>query len=223
LDTLIARARKAYDEYELHVVHRLLVDFVTVDLSALYSDVTKDRLYSDAATSRSRRAAQVVLYECLRAIATLSAPILSFTAEDIWAHMPKRAGDPDSVHLAQFPAARETAAAADFVIEFDKLLTWREKVTKALEPFRASKKKSSDAAVTIASDDQVLRAFKDELADLFIVSSVTLTGGNTGEVAVTDHAGPRCDRCWKHYDRLAPDPADVCERCATALAGLKAG
>src|SRR5690606_38625687 len=71
LDQFVARVRKAYEAYELHVVHRLLVDFVTVDLSALYSDVTKDRLYSDALSSPARRAAQVVMYECLRAIATL--------------------------------------------------------------------------------------------------------------------------------------------------------
>ncbi len=222
LDTLVARARKAYEDYELHVVHRLLVDFVTVDLSALYGDVTKDRLYSDALGAPTRRAAQVVLYECLRAIATLSAPILSFTAEDIWTYMPRRTGDPDSVHLAQFPATSDTAAAADFVIEFSKLLTWREKVTKALEPFRAEKRKSSDAKVTIDANDPTLRAFSDELADLFIVSEVELTAGSSGEVTISVHAGPKCDRCWKHYDQLAKDPPDVCERCATALAGLKA-
>ncbi|MBA3461136.1 MAG: isoleucine--tRNA ligase, partial [Deltaproteobacteria bacterium] len=222
LDTLIARARKAYDEYELHVVHRLLVDFVTVDLSALYGDVTKDRLYSDALDSKPRRAAQVVMYECLRAIATLSAPILAFTAEDIWTYMPKRSGDPDSVHLAQFPPAKDTASAADLVIEFGKLLTWREKVTKALEPFRAEKRKSSDARVVITSDDLVLRSFADELADLFIVSEVEVRPGTTGEVTVEVHSGPRCDRCWKHYAKLAAQPADVCERCATALSGLQA-
>ena len=221
LDTLVARARKAYEDYELHVVHRLLVDFVTVDLSALYGDVTKDRLYLDPVGEPRRRAAQVVQYECLRAIATLAAPILAFTAEDIWQHMPKRAGDPDSVHLAQFPAARDTAAAADFVIEFAKLLAWREKVTKELEPFRAEKRKSVDGTVTIASDDITLRAFADELADLFIVSDVQLTGG-AGTVAIALHAGPKCDRCWKHYDKLAADPPDVCDRCATAVAGLKA-
>src|SRR5262249_58800577 len=74
LDVVVARARKAYEAYELHVVHRLLVEFVTVDLSALYSDVTKDRLYCNAVDSVPRRAAQVVLYECLRALPTLAAP-----------------------------------------------------------------------------------------------------------------------------------------------------
>ena len=222
LDTFVARVRKAYEDYDLHVVHRLLVDFVTVDLSAVYSDVTKDRLYSDALDSPSRRAAQVVLYECLRAIATLSAPILAFTAEDIWSYMPRKKGDPDSVHMALFPTAVDTASSAELVIEFGKLLGWREKVTKALEPFRAEKRKSVDATVTLVSDDLVLRTYADELADLFIVSDVRVTAGTSGDVAVEVHAGPKCERCWKHYDKLAADPPDVCERCATALAGLKA-
>jgi isoleucyl-tRNA synthetase len=113
LDEVVSRARRAYEQYELHVVHRLLVDFVTVDISAFYGDVTKDRLYSEPVDSPARRAAQLVQYECLRAIATLAAPIFSFTSEDIWQYMPKRAGDPDSVHLALFPEAREADTASD--------------------------------------------------------------------------------------------------------------
>src|SRR5262249_27884687 len=100
INDLIARCRAAYDRYELHVVHRALVDFVTGDLSSLYSDVVKDRLYCEAPTSPARSAAQFVLYEAARALATLSAPIMCFTAEDVWDHLPRRAGDPDSVHLA---------------------------------------------------------------------------------------------------------------------------
>ncbi|MGN6104732.1 MAG: isoleucine--tRNA ligase [Kofleriaceae bacterium] len=218
LDDLVARARKAYDAYELHVVHRLLVEFVTVDLSAFYSDVTKDRLYSDPVDSPARRAAQVVLYECLRAIATLSAPILSFTAEDIWHYMPKRAGDPDSVHLALFPepGSADGALVADFAI----LLAWRERVTKALEPFRAAKHKSVDAKVTLHPSDAdraVLARYEGELADLFIVSAAVIGAPGEGTVEVAEHPGPRCERCWKHFDKLAAEPSDVCERCAKAL------
>ncbi len=221
LDEFVTRAKKAYDAYELHVVHRLLVDFVTVELSALYGDVTKDRLYSDPIDSPARRAAQHVLYECLRAIATLAAPILCFTCEDIWRYMPKRKGDPASVHLALFPAA--SAADASIVADFGVLLAWRERVTKALEPFRAQKRKSVDAHVTLhasASDSAVLARYQAELVDLFIVSGVTLGSGD-GMISVADHAGPRCERCWKHYDHLAASPNDVCERCASALAGRK--
>ncbi|HEU4615151.1 MAG TPA: class I tRNA ligase family protein, partial [Kofleriaceae bacterium] len=216
LDDFVTRARKAYEAYELHVVHRLLVDFITVDVSALYSDVTKDRLYSDAVTSPARRAAQLVMYECLRAIATLAAPILCFTAEDIWRYMPKRKDDPDSVHLALFPPAREADQQVE--AELGELLRWRERVTKALEPFRAQKNKSVDAKVTLQASGNraTLEKYQAELADLFIVSAVAIAPGDD-TVLVEPHTGPRCERCWKHYDHLAADPNDVCVRCAEAL------
>jgi isoleucyl-tRNA synthetase len=223
LDVVVARARQAYEAYELHVVHRLLVELVTVDLSALYSDVTKDRLYCNAVDSDARRAAQVVLYECLRALATLAAPVLCFTAEDIWGHMPKRAGDPDSVHLAELPPAVDDAEAVDVLLQYTRLLGWRERVTKALEPFRAAGHKSTDARVTLhhAASDPLLTAYRDELADLFIVSEVVLVPGPAEDVAVELHTGPRCERCRKHFAALAADPNDVCERCAEALRALK--
>jgi isoleucyl-tRNA synthetase len=219
LDDFVSRAREAYHRYELHVVHRLLVELVTVDISAFYGDVTKDRIYLDAVDAPTRRAAQLVQYECLRSIATLAAPILCFTADDIWKYMPKRNGDPDSVHLALFPAVR----AADIALEqdFAVLVAWRDRVTAALEPFRAAKHKSVDAAVTLhapVGERVVLAKYGDELVDLFIVSAVALADAS-GEprVDVAEHAGPRCERCWKHYDRLAANPPDVCERCAEAL------
>jgi isoleucyl-tRNA synthetase len=222
LDVVVARARKAYEAYELHIVHRLLVDFVTVDLSALYSDVTKDRLYCNAVDSAPRRAAQVVLYECLRALATIAAPILCFTAEDIWSYMPRRDGDPDSVHLAEFPRSVDDAEAVDILLQFTKLLGWRERVNKALEPFRAAGNKSTDARVTLLHPpgDPLLSAYRDELADLFIVSAVELSPGETEEVRVELHTGPRCERCRKHYEHLAADPNDVCDRCAEALRAI---
>src|SRR6185436_8932836 len=100
----------------------------------------------------------------------------------------------------------------------DNLLVWRERVTKALEPFRAAKNKSVDAKITLQAtgDRSVLEKYRDELADLFIVSGVDITAGQD-TVTVEPHAGPRCERCWKHYDHLAADPNDVCERCAAAL------
>jgi hypothetical protein len=126
--------------------------------------------------------------------------------------MPKRKGDPDSVHLAQFPSS---TAAPD--ASFAAPLDWRERVTKALEPFRAAKHKSLDAHVTLPAPQ--LRPFADELAELFIVSSVDLV--DSGELAVREHPGPACARCWKHFDKLAANPPDVCERCADALARRK--
>lgn len=221
LDDFVARARRAYEAYEFHVVHRLLVEFVTVEISALYGDVTKDRLYSDPIDAPVRRAAQVVMYECLRAIATLGAPILSFTCEDIWKYLPKRDGDPASVHMALFPQAG--SVQVELLADFAVLLAWRERVTKQLEGFRAQKHKSVDAAVTLganAADRAVLQRHAVELADLFIVSGVQIGDGD-GTVTVVQHPGPRCERCWKHFDRLAADPNDVCERCAAALAARK--
>ncbi|MDQ3341348.1 MAG: isoleucine--tRNA ligase [Myxococcota bacterium] len=222
LDDTISRARKAYEAYELHVVHRLLVELVTVDISAIYSDVTKDRLYSDPVDSPSRRAAQAVLYECLRAVTGLYAPVLAFTAEDIWQHMPKRAGDPDSVHLTTFPEARESDA--NIIADFAVLLAWRERVTKNLEAFRAQKNKSVDARIIVhpsGSERDVLARYEAELADLFIVSAVSFGEKSDASVEVEAHPGPRCERCWKHFEKLAADPNDVCERCAAALAGRK--
>ena len=158
-------------------------------------------------------------YEAARAIALIAAPIISFTAEDIWKHLPRRNGDPVSVHLALFPAGKlgEPDAA------WTTLLGWREQVTKALEPFRAEKRKSVDARVHLTADAAAaatLRAHAGELADLFIVSAVVI-GDGAGTVTVAEHPGPRCERCWKHFDKLAADPNDVCERCAAALRARK--
>jgi hypothetical protein len=156
--------------------------------------------------------------------------------------MPRRAGDPDSVHLATYPEVRPTGDAdAALVADFGVLIAWRERVVKALEPFRAAKHRSVDARVTLhpsGADRAVLERYAGELADLFIVSAVELGGAGEGpdragpeerqaedrarsSIIVMEHPGPRCERCWKHFDALAAEPADVCERCAAALAGRR--
>lgn len=226
VDDLTARCRAHYEAYELHAVHRALVDFVTVELSALYADVTKDRLYLDAADSPARRAAQVVLYEALRALTTLMAPILCFTAEDIWTYLPRRHGDPDSVHMATYPEGAALAEDDAELTEFRTLLAWRERVTKALEPFRAQKHKSLDARVRIAGTQHEIFALSenaDELADLFIVSAVEVVEQpGEAKLEVEEHGGHRCERCWKWFEALAAEPNDVCDRCAAAVAAIKA-
>jgi len=140
--------------------------------------------------------------------------------------MPKRAGDPSSVHLAAFPEVGPIDPKAGEVIsDFSVLLAWRERVTKELEPFRATKRKSVDAAVVLhptVGELPVLARYATELADLFIVSAASIGSDGANTVEVTEHSGPRCERCWRHFDALAADPADVCQRCATALAGLHA-
>jgi len=144
-----------------------------------------------------------------------------FTMEDIWTHMPRRKDDPDSVHLALFPipGTPDEHLVADFAV----LHAWRDRVTKQLEPFRALKHKSVDARITLKAtpaDKVVLEKYGAELADIFIVSDVAITDGRD-EVEVAAHAGARCERCWKHFAKLAAEPADVCERCSHALAGVK--
>jgi isoleucyl-tRNA synthetase len=221
VDDLVRRCTEAYARYDLHVVHRALVDFVTVDLSAVYSDVVKDRLYCDAVDAPARRAAQAVMYDALRAVTTLAAPILCFTMEDVWSYLPRRAGDPDSVHMARFPEATAAGALdAALATDFAVLLDVREAATKALEPFRAAKHKSIDAALTIAAppaEHAVLARYADELADLLIVSSVELAEAPVRAITVAEHAGPRCERCYKHYAELAPEWGELCRRCTDAL------
>ena len=228
LEDLTDRVRRAYDDYELHVVYRALVDYVTVELSAFYAVVTKDRLYCDEATAPSRRATQTVMYEMTRSLAALLAPVLCFTAEEVWRHLPRRAGDPDSVHLATFPEGQplDTGFGKELAERFATLLAYRERVQRALEPFRAAKHKSLDAQVTIhpaPADRAVLEAAAAELPDFLEVSVVTLaaevdtTLGAGGEpVVIVDEApGTRCARCWKIVPVLAPASA-VCARCALA-------
>ncbi|MBK9031323.1 MAG: isoleucine--tRNA ligase [Myxococcales bacterium] len=220
VDDLVARVVAAYEAYEFHVAHRALVEFVTVDLSALYGDVVKDRTYCDAKDAPRRRAAQVVQYEALRAITLLAAPVLAFTCEDIWAHLPRRAGDPTSVHMATYPTGARLAEGDPLVADFAVLTAWRDRVTKALEPFRAAKHKSVDAAVTLrapAADRAVLDRHAADLADLYIVSAVTVVDGVEPAVEVAAHGGVRCERCWKWFAALAALPSDVCHRCAAAL------
>jgi isoleucyl-tRNA synthetase len=200
----LARARAAYDRYELHVVFRALIDFCAADLSALYLDVRKDRLYCDAAASPARRATQTVLYGALRAIATTMAPILCFTGEEIWSHAPRLENDPASVHLALLEY-REPK----YVVDLSPWLELRENVQAALEPFRAQKKSSLDAHVRVTLDADVDPAW---LADLLIVSQVTITRGAPTAIEVTDASGHKCARCWK----WTPDQP-ICARCRGAV------
>jgi isoleucyl-tRNA synthetase len=216
-DDLEARVKQAYDEFELHIVLRALVDFCGSDLSSLYLDVRKDRLYCDPAASPERRAAQTVIYRCLRVVATALAPICCFTAEEVWSHMPKLGPyDPDSVHLALLGAGKRQDEAA--VAEMGRFLELRARVQKELEPFRAQKKSSLDAHVTLtvqAADAELIgRMPHGGLADLLIVSQTTVKLGSEATITVADASGNRCDRCWKWTE--APPP--LCERCQRAVA-----
>ena len=138
---LVRDCRKWYDVFEFHRVYHALYDFAVVDLSAFYFDVLKDRLYTFAPRNRARRSAQTAVYRIAGALLRLAAPILSFTAEEIWKHFPHSAGDPDSVHLALFPAAEELGSPLDptKAANWEKLLAVRTEVLRALESARNAK------------------------------------------------------------------------------------
>jgi isoleucyl-tRNA synthetase len=203
-------------------VFRALVEYVAVDLSALYLDVVKDRLYSDAASSPSRRAAQSVLYTIARTLARLTAPILCFTAEDIWKHLPKRKGEPVSVHLADLPEGRLLDANDAFARRWETLLSYRDLATRELEAFRAQKHRSEDALVIVTparGDRDLLEPRLFELAELFIVSKVALATreAETASVRIEHAPGQRCERCWKWYEQMSRNDPTICKRCASAL------
>ncbi|HEY1586763.1 MAG TPA: isoleucine--tRNA ligase, partial [Polyangia bacterium] len=216
---LEATIKAAYDAFELHVVLRALVDFCNSDLSALYLDVRKDRLYCDPAGSPERRATQTVLYRCLRVVTTALAPICCFTAEEIWSYMPKLGQyDPDSVHLALLGAGERQPP--EDVAKMGQLLELRARVQKELEPFRAQKKSSLDAHVTItvsAADAELIgRMPQGWLADFLIVSQTTVRLGAEPSIVVGEATGNRCERCWK----WTPEPPPLCARCKAAVASI---
>ncbi len=206
----VAATTKAYADYEFHTVFRLLVELCTTELSALYLDVRKDRLYCDGKNSATRRATQAVLYRALRAVTLQMAPILCFTAEEIWGYLPKRAGDPDSVHLALFDQAGDIDAQA--LAKLEPLLGLRAQAHHAMEPFRAQKKAPLDAHLHIPRALVPLDTDLAFLCDLLIVSQITIVDGD--ELTVTEASGHKCERCWK----WTPDEP-ICTRCRAALAG----
>jgi isoleucyl-tRNA synthetase len=231
-----ARMLAAYESYEFHAVMSRLVDLCTVDLSAFYFDVLKDRLYASRPASRERRSAQTALYLIARDLLRVMAPIFSFTADEAWAQLPRLAGDPKSVHLALHPGVAEPAAVARLVAAcvadetaleslFGRPREIRREVNAALELARKAGTLGSsvEAAVTVtaAAEDHAALARLGEgaLADLFIVSAVTLARGEALAVSVRRAAGTKCARCWLYRDDVGHSPAHptVCGRCAEAL------
>lgn len=227
LDGLIQKVSKAYESYDFHKVYHALLEFASVDMSSFYLDVAKDRLYCEPPKSQTRKAAQTVVYEVCRSLALLAAPVLSFTAEDVWAHLPKRADDPESVHLGDLPVSVEGRKQRKLEEAWGELKLVRQAVTKALEPFRAEKHHPLDARVTIrpAGDFQrrILEDHRDALADLFIVSSAEIASedasGEEAEAEVEFAGGLKCPRCWKRVESGVSKDAwgEVCPRCASAL------
>ena len=230
-ERLVRDCRRWYLELAFHRVYRALYDFATTDLSALYFDVLKDRLYTAAPRSRARRSAQTALYRIHYALLRLVAPLLSFTAEEIWRHMRRPAGAPDSVHLALFPEPEELTAGlpADLpqrAANWERLVGVRDIVLKSLETARQEKTIGAplEARVSLSANSDLyplLEEYARELPALFIVSQVALAHQPVPELAVEigRAEGVKCERCWKYTTDTGADPAwpTICLACAEAV------
>ena len=235
---LVKQCLEAYDEYEFHIVYHAINKFCTIELSKLYIDITKDRLYVEKANSAARRSGQSALYGVLQVITRLLAPIISFTAEEIWKAMPHASDDKrESVFLNDMPKYSEELAeqTAALCAKWDKLFEYRDDVMKALEQARANKMigKSLDAKVTVyTTDDEAygaLVAFADKLAETYITSAAYIVKGDapegafnetqTGIAVVVEPAdGHKCDRCWS-YSTEGEHTEDgfICARCLAVI------
>ncbi|HXA56120.1 MAG TPA: isoleucine--tRNA ligase [Candidatus Acidoferrum sp.] len=239
---LLGQCRDWFDSFEFHRAYHAIHDFCAVDLSAFYFDLLKDRLYTFAPNNRGRRSAQTAVYRIAHALVRLIAPILVFTAEEVWKFLPRASADPESVHMALFPSAAELERALDEprAKNWDRLQSVREEVLKALEPLRAAKTISAnlEARVTLpASGDlaSLLERYAKFLPALFIVSQVEVekssTNGSGTATAATElkiHAekahGQKCPRCWNfsvHVGENADYPT-LCERCVAAMGEIDA-
>ncbi len=227
------RILKAYEEYDYAPIFQALNTFTTVDLSAFYNDISKDRMYTFAARSRERRSAQTAMYAIADGLTRLMAPILSFTADELWGYLPGTREE--SVHIAVFPTMENLLLLVDgeLTARWDRLVRVRERVLAQIEPLRKDKRigSSLQAKVVIAAPQaelSLLERYARELPMLFIVSEVQLktlqtdgTGPDVEPVVTIERAsGVKCERCWRYVPSVSSDPAwaGICDRCQDALA-----
>ncbi|HYR28081.1 MAG TPA: class I tRNA ligase family protein, partial [Thermoanaerobaculia bacterium] len=195
---------------EFHAVYHRVLELCTTDLSAIYLDASKDTMYCDGPTSPERRSAQTAMYHVLRGITTVIAPILSFTADEIYEAMPgeKKA----SVHLDEIPKM-EPLLSADEAASWAQLLKLREAVMPVLEKARAAKQIGQSLEADVAIAGRVPETGVD-LAKFFIVShaDVTPSDAETADVSWAPARGKKCGRCWQYREEVAED-GDLCTRC----------
>ncbi len=236
LNALVAACRKAYHNYEFHVVAHAINDFCVVELSSFYLDILKDRLYCELPDGLRRRSAQSALFLILDAMAKLFAPILAFTCDEIWQEMPHREGDDGrNILLNQMPENfSQYALSDDAMAKWDTVMKLRQDVNGVLELARAEKRigKALEAHVSLSAKDESLKAACAglNLAEIFIVSSCdweaapagAVTGNGTNlpglTIGVTEARGEKCPRCWMHS--LDADENGLCKRCASVISQL---
>lgn len=228
---------KAYDDYEFHVMYHAVHNFCTVDLSAIYLDILKDRLYTEKADSKLRRSAQTAMYEILTTLVRLVAPVLCFTSEEVWQALPNKEEREWSVHMSDMPKVNEAYLDKALDEKWKKRLAVRSVAMKALEEARQAKVIGHplDAEVTVYADGEaydIVKAMEKELADFLLVSQTHIVSGTAEapENAASNEEGTvkasvavctlaKCERCWKRSADVDADPKHpgVCARCAHVL------
>src|ERR1700736_2142564 len=216
LDQVIADCRSAYEAFEFHKVYHTLNQFCAVDLSSLYIDITKDRMYCDAPASPRRRATQAAMKEIFDALCQLLAPILVFTVEEAWRYSTAHG----SVHLQEFPEAQDRHREATDKIE--QLLRLRGVIGQAIERARQGKLigNALEAAVVLHSDSDVtMKIDKEELEEFFILSDLTVHQANEASASVMKTTHKKCARCWRHREYVGKSKAhpDLCDRCENVV------
>jgi len=243
---LVKDVRRWYEQFEFHRIYQRLIAFRTSELSNFYFDVLKDRLYTYPRASRARRSGQTAIWRIGQVLVRLLAPIMSFTAEEVWEFMPCDGDRPESVHLALFPSPDEVVGNTESGLnrqgesllrdadriraEWQRLLLVREEVFRALETARKDKVIGSglQAKVAIsapAETYELLEKYSGTLRYLFIVSQVELQqlpghGNGSGlKMEVKPANGTKCERCWNYSTQVGNDPEypTVCERCSDVL------
>ena len=236
LHHVVNRALISYEKYEFHTIYHTLHNFCVVDLSSFYLDIIKDRLYTSPADDPLRRDAQTVMFIILDAIVKIMAPILPFTSDEIYQHMPKDSGHKESIHLDSMVELDKEWEDKELADVWENIRSLRGEVTKALEEARINKLIGHplDAALEIKLPDTILKEhvenLKENLNDIFIVSSVVIVDtiddraykANEIEglsIKVNKAAGKKCDRCWRFDDSIGMDVVHptACSRCVTAL------
>lgn len=217
---VVETCRKAYETYEFHKVYHALNHFCAVDLSSLYIDITKDRLYCDEPGSARRRATQQVMKTLFDGLCRLLAPVLVFTADEAWRH----AGNQGSVHLELFPEPDDGLRDSQLQTEVGKLLKWREAISQKLEEARRAKvmAASLEAEVDLRLPAADRATFTlAELEEFFIVSKLNVSWEETEEPQVEVRASehPKCPRCWRRDKTVGSNPhqPELCSRCAEVM------
>lgn len=236
LDEVLEIARNAFEVYDYHTAAHSLHNFCVVEMSNFYFDVLKDRLYTSAPESKTRRAAQTVLYKVLDALTLILTPILAFTADEIWLAMPHdKSRNGESPLFNEIPQPNFIEADSEFIAKWDRIHSVRYDVQKALELARNEKiiGKPLEAKVSLYADGELydfLKSVEAQLPEIFITSSVTVETGE-GEVkgdveglsvTVSKADGEKCERCWKFSDTVGQDKnhPTLCAHCAKVMKEL---